>query len=543
MTAARIVALLVFATALVACHDDAGAPSAPAQPSEAVLYPDLTRMPEAQRAELAAARERFEAALEEAASDEARAGALGELGNVYLQRSLLAPAESCFARAAALQPQEYRWRYSLAFVHEAQGDLDAAARGYEEAVQSDPRRVEAEVRLGRVLFDLGRMQEARTRFEHVLQAEGRTRALALLGLGRIALEDGDNARARDLLLQALEIWPDVSRVHYPLALAYRGLGEIDKAREHMARYRELEGGQIAEFMQEMASLPTNAAQRAKLGRDAFEAGRLQQAESELRAALAADPGFAPARLYLSRTLAALGREQQAQAEMERAIEQAPDEPAVNYYYGLMLERHGDATRAREHLERAVNGAPENELARMALADVLMNLGEREAALRHYRRLEQRHPDSAVVVYRTAMALAGLGRYGEAQSLLLQAVKRFPRSAELWHALARLGAAAPAPGLRDGATALKVARGLYDARPSAEYARTVAMALAELGRFDAAVAMQRRAIELAGGDQRLRAVLNEELGLYAEGRPNRRPWRDDAAVFHPPVSSSTGAPGR
>jgi len=66
------------------------------------------------------------------------------------------------------------------------------------------------------------------------------------------------------------------------------------------------------------------------------------------------------------------------------------------------------------------------------------------------------------------------------------------------------------------------------------AETMAMALAELGRFDDAVQWQRNAIGMASqaGRPGVAAKLTANLQLYEARRPCRVPWTDDDPIHHP-----------
>ena len=76
-------------------------------------------------------------------------------------------------------------------------------------------------------------------------------------------------------------------------------------------------------------------------------------------------------------------------------------------------------------------------------------------------------------------------------------KAFPDQPGFAHALARLLAAAPDDRVRDGARADAIMSDLLKTQQTPALAETMAMALAELGRFDEAVRWQREAIDLRG----------------------------------------------
>ena len=72
----------------------------------------------------------------------------------------------------------------------------------------------------------------------------------------------------------------------------------------------------------------------------------------------------------------------------------------------------------------------------------------------------------------------------------------------------------------------LASGLFAGRKTIAHGETVAMALAELGRFDEAVSWQERLLEQAradGAPELVVQALEARLGDYARGRPAREAW--------------------
>ena len=75
-------------------------------------------------------------------------------------------------------------------------------------------------------------------------------------------------------------------------------------------------------------------------------------------------------------------------------------------------------------------------------------------------------------------------------------------------------------------------------PSVAVIETMAMALAENGRFAAAVARQRQAIAMATQARRTDVAtrLSENLRRYESNMPARTPWADDDPVHFPRSSA-------
>jgi Flp pilus assembly protein TadD len=121
--------------------------------------------------------------------------------------------------------------------------------------------------------------------------------------------------------------------------------------------------------------------------------------------------------------------------------------------------------------------------------------------------------------------AALLERGEVESAIVQwqeATRLRPGSLEVANNLAWLLATAPDPRHRDPAAAVRLAeraaRGAGDAAP--DVFDTLAAAYAAAGRFDKAIAAERRAIALARRADRKAAVaeFRRRLALYRTGRP-------------------------
>jgi len=98
---------------------------------------------------------------------------------------------------------------------------------------------------------------------------------------------------------------------------------------------------------------------------------------------------------------------------------------------------------------------------------------------------------AVARHREATTLMRLERYADAKRVLERAVLQIPEERRLTHALARLLAASPDRSLRDGPRSFSLASELFSSERVPPHAETLAMALAEVGRFDDARDLQRR----------------------------------------------------
>jgi tetratricopeptide (TPR) repeat protein len=220
------------------------------------------------------------------------------------------------------------------------------------------------------------------------------------------------------------------------------------------------------------------------------------------------------------------------AQYREASRLSPGLARAHFGIGVVMEDRRQDADAIAAFQTAVGHDPGYIEARFNLANALRRTGRVQESLPHYADVLRANPAVAQASFGYAMGLVRLGRYLEARARLERDVKNFPEQLGFSHALARLLAAAPDDRVRDGARAQTLVETLLEGQPTIALAETMAMSLAEQGRFAEAVQWQRQAIDAArqaggGGDS-----LAANLRLYESGRPCRTPWTDDDPVHRP-----------
>ena len=527
----RTTTVVLLTLALLAAPAAAQAPTAPAPSTppalqlEPIPHPDLAGLEPAVAASLRDARAVLEGLLAapEGALSAELAEVYGELGQLYHAHDFAAAATASYRNAVRLAPDEPRWTYLLALLDQAAGRLQEAADGYTRAVELRPDLVAALVHLGELRLAQDQPDEAERLFHRALAA-ART-AAAYAGLGQAALSRRSYREAIAHFEAALAAAPDADALHHPLALAYRGAGETERAREHLARAGSVGVRPPDPWLDELQQVARGERWHLLRGRVAFRKGRFADAATEFRLAVAARPESAGARIALGAALAAAGDRPAALAELEAALRLEPQNGTAHYNLGsLLMAEEGRAAEAAEHLRAAVAADPGDGAAHNALGRLLDRAGKPEEALAHFTEAVEHLPADEQAALDEAAFLVRLGRYRPARARLEEALARLPDSGRLIHALARVLAASPDLTVRDGARALELAQKVHAARPEAFAAATVAMAHAELGRCDEAAWWQRRALEAAraeGPPERL-AELERTLAGYERGAPCRPP---------------------
>ncbi len=534
-----IATVLVLGVAGPAAGGAGGGTPAQVPALASCVLPDLSRMHAAVRTQLGEAYRTLEAAepagggdAPAAAADPRRGDAHGALGMLLLAADYPDAAGGCLRDAARLAPREFRWSYYLGHVHIRLGDLPRAVESFERALQLDPDDFAALVWLVHVNVDLDRPAEAERLLARARASHPDAPALLYQG-GRAALAARDYAVAAERLEAALRLNPAATVIHYPLAMAYRGLGDLDRARAHLDRRGGggAAGGVLSDpLMTEIYTLLRSPQSHRDLGLQAAGRGDWPEAVRQFTLGARMAPENAVMRLNLGTALIRAGDAPAALGQLEAAVSLDPGFAAAHFLIGTLLERSGRDAEAIERFTTAAASDASMSAARLRLGDALRRTGRLEAALPHYRQVQGEQAR-----FGEAMALVRLGRFGEALAVLDAARARYPAEPSFPHALARVLAAAPDAGVRNGPRALELVEGLAaEGYRTAGVAETMAMAMAELGRFAEAVEWQGRAMQVAAGAGRYEVArgMSANLARYQRREPCRTPWRDDEPEHNP-----------
>jgi tetratricopeptide (TPR) repeat protein len=500
-----------------------------------VERPNLTLSEPVVRQALQAARERLVVMVKEGkASPSELAAAYGELGIWYHAHRMNVQGEACYRNAERLSPGDFRWPYYLGYLYQQTDQLQKAVTSFKRALEIRPDYAPAKLRLGQVYIELNEHDLAGPLLQQTVQVEG-LRAAALFGLGRIALARRDYAKAVELLEQALRIRPYASRIHYPLAMAYRGLGNVNRARTHLEKYGDSEPALNDPEVDKLNAFKTGAKPHIYLAVEAVKARQYQAAAEAFSEVLKYEPENVNSRVSFARTLYLSGNRNGARQQLHEALKRAPDHVLANFLMGVLLESEGNLQAAIDHYQTALASDPRHGGVNHFFANALMREGRYAEAARHYAEAIRQFPQNSPA---RLMEVLALYRGGTAHSALVQrleeAMSRDPENPMFVYVYARLLAASPDANVRDGPRALSFEQRLMSPFPSAELAETLAMVYAEVGRYEEAVSQQSEAIEMAYMMNRLALVprLEQMLARYKDGQPCRIPFADDDPIFQP-----------
>ena len=364
-----------------------------------------------------------------AANAARRANAYGDMGKLLMAAALHDAAEPHLRRAQTLAPDDARWPYYLGHLYRTTGALEESVAAFNQVLSIRPDDPLTLLWLGEVHLLLGRPEEADPLFrtQLVMQPDS---VVAHVGIGRAALAANDYARAVEFLEEGLRLSGQTAvGVHYPLALAYRGLGRLDRAAAHMRQRADVAILAEDPLMEELDTLIESPRAYERRGNRALSRRDWVAAAGYFRRGLVLEPADSTLRHRLGTVLFQMGDPGGAFAEFERILQSAPDFALAHFSLGVLLEGAGRRPEAIARFEAAARHEPAYVEARLALAGLLRREGRFEDALVQYERVMEEgapgDPRIEEAPFGHAIALVRLGRHGDARNRFGEGMTAYP----------------------------------------------------------------------------------------------------------------------
>jgi tetratricopeptide (TPR) repeat protein len=321
--------------------------------------------------------------------------------------------------------------------------VDQAVAVLSAQIARDPNNPALHNRLGLIYASVGELQRAESQFNQAID-RSREQLGALNSELTAKKEKGQIAQASQIMLEANQMELELSSAHSNLARVFEKLGQQSKV---MAQLDQLnkdviigDGPSNAVKVAPVASVvkavvaapPVTSAKKISSelvvtlakAQALIQAGRPNEATTQLRAVLAMDPGLAQAHEQLGSIALASGNVAQAIDELTRARDIAPNKAATRAALGIAYQYKGRLKEAIVEFRAALALNPKDCSSAFNLGNAYASIGKNNEATSCYQKAVAIDPnmaaahnnlgslysikgnhDSAVKEFESALALA------------------------------------------------------------------------------------------------------------------------------------------
>ncbi|MHC5022300.1 MAG: tetratricopeptide repeat protein [Planctomycetota bacterium] len=357
------------------------------------------------------------------------------LGRTFEVNQLPSEALACYRQAIALEPGNPRFHYDLAVLAAATGDVAGAEAELRRILALDDAYAPAQWRLGGLLLDAYRLDEAEQAFRRAMELDPRDPA-GWCGLARVHLHRGEMQQAIDRL-EPLLTWVPVNQhyVHQLLGRAYRQAGQREAADAALARGRGETMPWPDPWRDEMNALRRDSQWLHQYAVSLISAGRPDQAVGLLTNLLESHPDDPSLQSNLAVAWRTMGRLDRSIELLERTVRDHPAAHEAQFNLALAYRiKSGHAApnasddlrkQAMRHVEDALAANPSYAPALGLRGELLVQAGDTDAGLAAYRDATHADPATPIWLYREGDVLAAAGRLEEAEDALDESLRRMP----------------------------------------------------------------------------------------------------------------------
>ncbi len=329
----------------------------------------------------------------------------------HLQRKQFDQALAAWKTLEKRQPDNPMTYNLRAAIDMGRGDLPAARKALDRAVQIQPTYFPAVANLANLDLRDKKVDSARGRYKALLEKDPNS-ASALLALAQLENANGGSAETvLGLLKQAKRANPTAEQPVTSLVGYYLGKRDPKLA--------------LATAQEALASSPNNPRYLEMVGQLMLQTGSVDQAIAAYRKLVTINPESTAYQLRLGQVQLQAGQPEAAMQTFGNALKQQPDSVEIQAaMVGSMIRanRSEDAAKLLAQIKRQ---APKSAVVPELEGDVKFSEKQYADAAAAYRKVLAQNPNTNLVV-KTYSALALDGRKGDADGFLADWVKAHPK---------------------------------------------------------------------------------------------------------------------
>lgn len=353
--------------------------------------------------------------------------------SVSLLALVLLVATSCYSQSVSSHQQQVEEHSRKAQEYLRENKPDLAVPEFKAIVALEPNNADARGNLGVLLSFQGAYAEAIPQLRAALKLQPALwKIQALLGMAekrtgdiKGALGDLENAFPK-LKEQKIRVETGMELID-----TYSKAGDLDKAAATVSALRELDPTNAelvytayriySDLVDEsrlslMVAAPNSARAHQMMAHELARQGKADEAIANYREALKIDPKLPGLHFELAEMLNSTipnGR-QEAESEYRAALAANPSDEKSECRLGDLAALKGDAKAANEHYERALKLQPNDAEANLGLAKTLMSMDQSDKALPLLEYAVKLDPTSAIAHFRLSTVYRRMGRTADAK---------------------------------------------------------------------------------------------------------------------------------
>jgi tetratricopeptide (TPR) repeat protein len=307
----------------------------------------------------------------------------------------------------------------------AEGKYAQAADMFHEALNKNPKDVEARVGYGMACVKQFQLDRASQEFDKALALDPKN-ALAHCGKALSSIyklqsssvtvqkeRDSYLSQAENECKQALAIDPQLPDAHYTIGLVYKEQGNIDKA------IRAFEGTTKLE--------PKYSEAYSALGLIKLQQNSLEEADDNFKKAIDLNSGNSTAHYGLGQTYLKKGLVDQAISELNTSLYQNRNSAPVHLALGKAYDTQGNTVAAVKEFQQSIAIKPENPAAYLGIANIRESRGDIEHAIAELRSGLELTPNNPELLLRVANDSLKLEKLDDSIKAYEQVLNVAPRS--------------------------------------------------------------------------------------------------------------------